>query len=194
MAYQYINRRGDVYHIQAKQRGDKIAYSASRKPAGRLADSIPEGYEIYERPENAQVFVRRIRATNILPAERQLLELSIRELAKVKHFIVDVEADSLIVFLPDAEPDVSLCILRSTAPMTREAARSAEAFIISRSTYTKMMRFVLADEKARTFDAQRWCFLGSIDDWHYLAGEKTLEELIKKYVPHLGKESFFDLV
>jgi hypothetical protein len=194
MAYEHTNRRGDVYFIQAKERGGKIAYSAARKPSGKAIDRLPEGYEIYEKPENAQVFVRKIKPTKILPIERQLVETSIRKLAKLEHFIVDVEADSLVVYLTDAEPDASLGILRSIAPMTAEQARSMEEFMISHAKYTKMMRFMLMDEKNRRFFAERWCFLGGIDDWYHLAGEKMLAELVEEYVPHLGQESFFDLM
>ncbi len=70
MAYQHTNRRGDVYYIQAKGRGGKIAYSAARKPTGTMVDRLPKDYEIYEKPENAQVFVRKIKPTLILPSER----------------------------------------------------------------------------------------------------------------------------
>jgi hypothetical protein len=194
MPFQHTNRRGDVYCVQVKKRGDKIAYSAARKPSGKLIDRLPEGYEIYEKPENAQVFVRRIKPTKILPLERQLAETSIRKLANLEHFIVDVEADSLVVFLTDAEPDASLSILRSMAPMTADQARSMKDFMIGRAMYTKMLRFTLTDEQNRAFSAERWCFLGSIDDWYFLDGEKTLADLVERYVPHLGQESFFELM
>jgi hypothetical protein len=194
MPYQHTNRRGDVYYIQAKERGEKIAYSATRKATGKLMDRVPEGYEIYEKPENAQIFIRKIKPTSILPAEKKQVETSIRKLAKLEHFIVEVDADSIVVYLTDAQPAASLNILRAMAPMSGDEAESMKDFIIGRAMYTKMMRFVLMDEKARSFAAERWCFLGSIDDWFFLAGGKTLGELLEKFVPHLGKESFFDLI
>ena len=61
----------------------------------------------------------------------------------------------------------------------------------------KVMRFTLVDEEARTFRVQRWCFRGSIDRWIdlYLAGsEGNLKDLVKKFCPHIGKESFFELM
>ncbi|HZL38025.1 MAG TPA: hypothetical protein VFC78_22105 [Tepidisphaeraceae bacterium] len=193
MAYQHTNRRGDVYYIQAKERGDKIAYSATRKPTGKLLDRVPEGYQVYEHPANAQIFVRKAKSTKILPTERQLLESSIRKLAKLEHFIVDTEADSLVVYLSDAEADAALNTMRSVAPMTADQARSMRSFMLSHATYSKMMRFVLMDDDIRSFGVERWCFLGAIDDWYFLDSAETLAELAKRYVPHLGKESFFEL-
>lgn len=194
MSYRHTNRRGDVYYIQAKERAGKISYSAVRKPTGKLVDQLPEGYEIYELPENAQVFVRKIKPTNILPIERQLLESSICKLAKLEHFIVDMEADSLTVYVTDAEPDASLSILRSMAPMTADQARSMREFMVSRAKYDKMMRFTLIDADKRQFNVERWCFSGSIDNWYFLEGGAPLTTLAEKYVRHLGQESFFELM
>ena len=41
---------------------------------------------------------------------------------------------------------------------------------------------------------KRWCFLGGIDDWRFLAGPTPLADLLDRYTPHLGKESFFELM
>lgn len=51
-----------------------------------------------------------------------------------------------------------------------------------------MMRFKLANPQKRLFVAERFCFLGRIDDWIYLDGPDPLEPLVRKYAGHLGKE------
>jgi hypothetical protein len=58
--------------------------------------------------------------------------------------------------------------------------------------YFPMMQFLLEDEQRRTFIAQRYCFIGSIDDWIDI-GHGPLTRLVKRYVKHLGQESYFDL-
>ena len=60
-------------------------------------------------------------------------------------------------------------------------------------TYSPIMKFTLEDEANRTFIAERYCFLGSVDDWIYVGESATLKSLVKKYVNHLGQDSFFDL-
>jgi hypothetical protein len=41
--------------------------------------------------------------------------------------------------------------------------------------------------------AERFCFLGSIDDWINISPLDSLEELVRQFVPHLGQHSFYDL-
>jgi hypothetical protein len=63
--------------------------------------------------------------------------------------------------------------------------------------YMKVMRFTLVDEEARTFRVQRWCFRGSIDRWIGLwasRSEGRLSDLVKRFCPHIGKESFYELM
>ena len=59
------------------------------------------------------------------------------------------------------------------------------------------MRFTLIDEDERTFRCQRWCFRGSIDGWIDLwmsGGSGPLADLVERYLPHIGKESFYELM
>jgi hypothetical protein len=193
MPYQYTNRRGDVYYIQAKDRAGKTAYSATRKPTGTLVDRVPDGYEIYESPGNGQVFARKVRPTKIRPAERTLVETYVRKLAKLEHFIVDVEADSIVVYLSDADPDGAVRLIGSVVPILGDGAQALRAMMDRDANYSKMMRFVLADEEKRSFAVERWCFLGSVDDWYFLSLGDSLAKLAAKYVPHLGKDSFYEL-
>jgi len=61
------------------------------------------------------------------------------------------------------------------------------------STYIALMRFILINKKTREFEAQRYCFRGSIDDWIELDTSTNLKELAKKCCFHIGKDSFYDL-
>jgi hypothetical protein len=61
----------------------------------------------------------------------------------------------------------------------------------------KVLRFTLVDEDDRTFHAQRWCFRGSVDDWIGLwssGGDGPLTDLVKRFCPHVGRESFYELM
>lgn len=55
--------------------------------------------------------------------------------------------------------------------------------------------FTLQDEDERLFSAERWCYLGSIDAWRpLLGGAADLESLAAQLLPHVGRESFFELM
>jgi hypothetical protein len=62
------------------------------------------------------------------------------------------------------------------------------------SHYSPMFRFALIDEEERYYSVERWCFLGAVDGWYFLSGGAPLDKLARKFLPHLGKESFFELL
>ncbi|MDM8559394.1 hypothetical protein QUF82_11210 [Thiotrichales bacterium HSG14] len=68
-----------------------------------------------------------------------------------------------------------------------------EQIFLKEQTYIPKMRFVLQDEQTRNFTVQRWCYLGSVDDWVDLKTTNDLAQLAKTYCYHLGRESYFEL-
>jgi hypothetical protein len=57
------------------------------------------------------------------------------------------------------------------------------------------LKFTLYDDDKRLFETSRWCYRGSIDDWLPLfCDPRPLSELAKNYCPHIGEESFFELM
>ncbi|MDA0285463.1 MAG: hypothetical protein O3B86_19120, partial [Planctomycetota bacterium] len=58
-----------------------------------------------------------------------------------------------------------------------------------------VLRFTLEDDTRRSFSIARWCFRGSVDDWHELfIGPKPLAELADRYCRHIGEDSFYELM
>jgi hypothetical protein len=191
MPVQHVNRRGVTYYLhQGRTKTSKQRWFFSTKPEGELSESVPEGYEIYENP-NAQVFLRKKLPRLITDDEVALVERGVRDLARQKHFQVDVKSKDIIVHLPGQDDDVEERFLGRLGlpPTWRPPAATYD-----RRTYMPMMKFTLVDEETRRFCACRWCFLGSIDDWFPLAGSGDLSNLVQKYAPHLGKQSFFELM
>jgi hypothetical protein len=191
MGYEYVNRRGERYYLLVgKTKTGKPKYYVSRKAQGVPVDAMPEGYEIFEQPERGIVSVRKVRPTRVRPEERDQLQSWTRELAGIEHFIIDLHGDSLVIYTPDRDPVASADLLNRIFGGFPEDAAS----IAARAHYAAMLRFTLEDAEKRLFRVERWCFRGSIDDWFYLASGKPLEALARKYLPHLNRESFFELM
>ncbi len=191
MGYEYVNRRGERYYLLVgKTKTGKPKYYVSRKAQGVPADAMPEGYEIFEQPEHGIVSVRKVLPTRIRPKEREQLHGWTRDLAGIEHFIIDLHGDSLVIYTPDRDPVASADLLNRIFGGFPDDAVS----IAARVHYTAMLRFTLEDAEKRFFRVERWCFRGSIDDWFFLASGKPLEALARKYLPHLNRESFFELM
>lgn len=75
----------------------------------------------------------------------------------------------------------------------KSVSKEDREFIQTTIEYSSEMQFVLVDKKERLFNAQRYNYRGSIDDWMNIDFSKPLDELVELYVEHLGKESFFEL-
>lgn len=195
MAFEYVNRCGDRYYVlQGKTKTGKPTYYASRKPNGVLLDRVPDGFEIYEHPERGLVTVRRIQASRVLPIERERLTRWTAELAGIEFFRVDVQKDSLVIYTPGTGPAELVDSFSRRLGGLSCSREAALASVAADATYSPMFRFTLSDEGKRLFRAERWCYRGFIDGWFPLSGGAPLEALAKAYLPHLVRESFFDLM
>jgi hypothetical protein len=61
------------------------------------------------------------------------------------------------------------------------------------ATFMPVMRFVLVAGAQRHFAPERYCFRGSVEDWIPIGPPDTIAALARKYLKHLGKDSFYEL-
>lgn len=59
--------------------------------------------------------------------------------------------------------------------------------------YSPVFRFKLIDPRDRTFAAERMCWRSSHEGWLSLHSSGPLPSLARRYLGHLGQESFFEL-
>ncbi len=186
MPVTHTNRRGKVYYLHAGTTGTgNPRYWFSMGADGHLADAIPEGYEVYENPD-CQVFLRKKKPQAVTPLEVAMVRDGLGRYAPGQDCLVDVQGEHIVVHHAE---QVTLDLDRFGLGI-----RGLPAFS---GNYMKVMRFSLVDGEARTFRVQRWCFRGSIDRWIDLwesGSEGDLKDLVKKFCPHIGRESFFELM
>jgi hypothetical protein len=186
----YTNTKGKTYYLhQGTTKTGKPKYHFSMQSEGTLTASIPAGFEIYETP-NAQVFLRRIPPKIITDEERQVVEDGMRKYAEVQDYKIDVKGNAIEIHMAHQDSETFREMFTGYRPdldQTQIAARVTQAV-----HYFPMMQFLLEDDTRRTFTAQRYCFIGSVDDWIDI-GYGPLTKLVKRYVKHLGQESYFDL-
>lgn len=189
MSIKYTNAKGRVYYLHKGQTTTgKERYYFSPNTEGSVCMSIPEGYEIYEHP-NAQVFLRRIPDRIILDEEKAVVESGMRSFSSLKTYKIDIRKNVIQIYTPNQNVNALENILKTISPLPAIAKQAINGIM----DYTPDMQFILTDKERRIFVAQRYCYLGGIDDWINIGSPDSLGALVKKYVKHLGKESFFDL-
>ena len=200
MAVQFTNRIGKQYYLrEGKTKTGKSRYffSAQQQGKGEVVDQIPAGYEIYEHPENAQVFLRKIRPQLISDLERQLVEKAVKALRRSKRYIIDRKDEYITIYESSADVENVKKIVSDflkSAPLRSGITADDAINMLVGGNYTAMLRFHLENREQRTFTVERFCFRGAIDDWIYLDGPENLKTLIDKYIKLLGTDDFFDVL
>ena len=190
MPITHTNAKGKLYYLhQGTTKTGKPKYYFSMQSEGTLAASIPAGFEIYENP-NAQVFLRRIPPKIITDEERQVVEDGMRKYASIQDYKIDVRGNAIEIHIAHQDSETFREMFTGARPDLDQT--QIAAFVAQAVHYMPMMQFLLEDEQRRTFTAQRYCFIGSIDDWIDL-GHGQLTKLVKRYIKHLGQESYFEL-
>ena len=167
MPITHTNAKGRTYYLhQGTTKTGKPKYHFAMKSEGKLADSIPAGYEIYENP-NAQVFLRRIPPKIITDEERAIVEEGMRQYSDVEYYKIDVKGNAIFVYTAVQDMDALMAIFQDSPTYQNEKAHIRKT-LLQGIQYTADMQFVLVDETKRTFATQRYCYLGSIDDWIHI--------------------------
>ena len=109
---------------------------------------------------------------------------------RLERFIIDVKKNAIIIYTPDQDVDLLADTLDFLPGMKSTRVKAVMETALS---YSPMLQFVLTDKKQRLFEAWRYSFLGSIDDWITISNSDELPKLVKTYVKHLGEESFYEL-
>ena len=187
MAVQHTNRRGQAFYLhKGTTKTGKAKYFFSLNNRGELADTVPQGFEIYENP-NAQVFLRREQPKLITDEEQAIVEEGLKRYCHQERCRVEVRQAAITVFALDQ----NLAELEKTIGFLSELKATG---VFDRFTsYSPLLQFVLINKERRTFITRRYCFLGSVDDWIEIGRPDRLTTVVKKFVRHLGQDSFYEL-
>jgi hypothetical protein len=182
---QYVNRKKQTYFVKvmpAKNGGKK--YSTVKDPSkcidSELLSEMPDGFEFYETPEDARVFFRKKIHSSITEVEMSILDKVMSKHKSVKHYLLTKEKDAICISIGSFDEEVFKIL--NVAPNA--------AWIAAHQSYEKRMRFV---KEEGTFEVQRFCYRGSVDDWIPIDYGDNLQKLARQYCPHLGEDSYFDL-
>ena len=192
MPITHTNAKGQTFSLhQGTTKTGKPKYSFAMQSEGALAKAIPAGYEIYENP-NAQVFLRRIPPKIITDEECRKVDEGMRKYATVKDYKIDVKGNALLIYTAEQDIEALANIFKETHPNPLE---NVELMTTLRQVihFSPMLVFQLGDATRRIFQTQRYCFLGSVDDWIEIGKPGKLAPLVKRYVKHLGKDSYVEL-
>jgi hypothetical protein len=193
MPFTYTNRKGVTYYLcQSTTKTGKPRYSFAREPKGTPVEQVPEGFRISESA-NGLVSLERDRPSQILPAEVAAVESAIARHPKPRDYHVGVKRDRIEISErrgPDA--DHLIAALGGVLGLPPGASQHLRNELETIGRFAPALRFCLIDAERRTFAVERWCSLGSIDDWIDVGLSGPLNHLVEPAIARLGDESFYD--
>jgi hypothetical protein len=194
MPVTYTNRKGITYYLcRGVTKTGKPRYYFAREPKGEPVEQIPEGFKISESV-NGIVSLVRDRPALIQPEEVAAVEAAVRRHPKAHQYRVNVKHNRIEVYEQvglDAE-ELAAALAQDGLDMPGLADRLRPT-MERRAQFTPVLRFILVDEEQRTFHVERWCYLGSIDDWIDVGPMGTVDRLARHWIPRLGTDRFFEV-
>jgi hypothetical protein len=194
MPVTYTNRKGFTYFLnKGLTKTGKPRYYFAREQKGGPVDKVPPGYQIQESVNGIVSLVKQ-RPQLISAEEVASVEAAVKRHPKSRNYRVAVKHDQVIVYESTGPDTDVLQELLSRAGIGRDEAKKRLEGELDRYTqFTPVMRFILDDQETRQYHAERWSYLGSIDDWIYAGHSGKISALAKKLIPTLGTDKFYEL-
>jgi len=193
MPFTYTNRKGVTYYLcQSATKTGKPRYYFAREPRGTPVEQVPEGFRISESA-NGRVSLERDRPSQILPAEVAAVEAAIAYHPQPRDYHVGVKRDWIEIserIGPNA--DELAAALGGSLGLLPGALDQLRNELETHGRFAPALRFCLIDDERRTFAVERWCSLGSIDDWIDVGLSGPLDRLVEPAVARLGDDSFYE--
>ena len=195
MSVTYTNRKGLTYYLcKGVTKTGKPRYYFAREPKGEPVEQIPEGYAISESV-NGVVSLAKDRPALILPGEVAVVEAAVQRHPRARNYRISVKHDRIEIY-EMVGPDWGELIpaLSRDIPIHPDLAGRIRAECERYAQFTPVLRFILLDAAERAFRTERWCYLGSIDDWIDVGPHGTVERLARQWIPRLGTDAFFEVM
>lgn len=205
--FRYQNRRGDLLYIHSGKNGRP---ALRKSPDGSLAE-LPHGYEIREDIHGRTSVVPR-HTRVIAETEERLVRRALEEVRPRDAYTLELSGRAMTVFASardgrcftdslDAEFSLGFAHALEEVFERRYGHELAGLFHAAqrrrqkesrKERYYPLLRFELTDVVNRLFWVKRIYFSGD-QDWLPLE-RLPLAAAVAKYMPHLGRDSFFDLL
>lgn len=196
MALEFKNRKGDSFYIKSrKTKKGNPAFFLTKKKDDKCLDIMPNGYEVFEKYDTGVLYVRKKKKSTFTKEEIALVEKELRSNKSLADYKLDVHGEEIKIYISEAGGggggSSQLLKMLGGLGMSENKLKNTYEFL---KKYEEQMRIISSgDKESRLFQISRYCYRGSIDDWIPIGLDHDFEALIRKFLPHLGKESYYDL-
>ena len=169
----------------------KKRYFFARTVREGAVGEMPAGYEATESI-NGVVSVRRIKqiANPVPAADLKLVETALKHEPRLRWYKVDAAKGAIVIYEPDPNPEQLRAL--ATSVVFAGVTHRIESYVeerMTRARYAPVMKF---EREGDDYSAYRMTYRGH-GGWSYPLTSGKLQHLVKKLVPTLGTDDFFNL-
>lgn len=184
--FRYTNRLGRTFYVcKVPARGGDARFVMASAPVGEPLACVPAGWEVAEAV-NGAVTMRRVGRLRVTADEVERVRAALLATPSLRAYAVDARGQEIVVHEPRA---IGLGTGDGRAAETGVASATLHRSV-ALGRYDPVLRFVLSDAQARSFTPQRRLRRGSADGWLALPDRAPLGDILARYLPWLGQESF----
>jgi len=195
MPVTHTNRKGHTYYLcQGMMKTGKLRYYFAREPKEGSPDQIPDGYRISESVNGVVSLVKDLPQL-ISPQEVASVEAVLARHPKSRDYRIALKNNQIVIYErlgPDMET-LSAIFGKISALQSDKVKMRLQEQLDKIARFSPVLRFVLMDPEERRFYAERWSYLGNVEDWIDIGESGKLEELAHRLIPKLGTDDFFEL-
>jgi len=172
----------------------KLRYYFAREPKERSPDQIPKSYWISESV-NGIVSLVKDRPQLITPQEVASVEAILARHPKGRDYRVAVQKNQIVIYErlgPDMET-LSAIFGNIGALQSDTVKMNLQEQLDKMARFSPILRFILIDPEERKFNAERWSYLGNVEDCIDIGESGRIDYLARCLIPKLGTDDFFEL-
>ncbi len=192
MPITYTSRKGFTYYLcRGVTKTGKPRYYFAREIKDEPVEQIPDGYTITESV-NGVVSLSKAQASQLREEEINAVKNAVARHPKRNRYRVNVRPKRIEIYEavgPDA--DTLIGELSALVPILPGMSSRLSEQLDRYTQFSPVLRFTLIDADVRKFEAERMCYLGSIDDFIHI-GYGPLEPMASDIIATLGTEEFFE--
>lgn len=192
MSISFSNVKEKKYFIKKKlTKKGNTTYYMTKKEDEECLDKIPEGYEVFEKYDSGMMFIRKVKDRLFDENEIKIIESELKKNETVLDFRLDIHGDTIKIYTVEDDPFTDS---KKDDGSFLSRFRNDNMIHLLRRFEERMKIKIEKEEGEKIYVFERFCYRGRIDDWITIAYDDELKLLAKEYLPHLGKESYFNLM
>ena len=196
MPISYTNHKGKTFFLaQGVTKTGKPRYFFSKTAAQNALEQIPADHHI-EESVNGVVSLVKDRKQSSLPEEIKMVEAVLHRHPKGNNYRLAAKGNQITVYeRMGSDGEAMADIFGETLPMysQQNILDGMRAIVEKNAQYSPMLHFILVDEAARTFRAERVTYVVSLPKWVSMSACGPLQEAVDEIIPLLNTDEYFEL-